>query len=119
MRLIKNFIQKLEILAMKWTFNDKNEARGLGRNDPTPMTASILFGMNSSSSQLLNMLQALRLGRFLIFFPSLTSRLPIKKIYLIAQAFQTPTTYLYPTKNPKPCRHSRAKAMLQKIMLQK
>ncbi len=52
------------------------------------------------------------------FFPSLTSRLPIKKIYSTAQAFQTPTTYL-PIKNPKPRRHSRAKAMLQKMVLHK
>jgi hypothetical protein len=79
------------------------------------MIAPVLFQMNSSSSQLLDLLQALRLGQ--IFFPSLTSRLPIKKIHSIAQAFQTPTTYLYPTKNPKPCRHSRAKAMLQKTAL--
>jgi hypothetical protein len=63
------------------------------------------------------MLQALRLGQF--FFPSFISRLPIKKIYSTAQAFQTPITYFRPTKNPKPCRHSRAKAMLQKTVLQK
>jgi hypothetical protein len=30
----------------------------------------------------------------LFFPPSLTSRLPIKKTYSVAQAFQTPTTYL-------------------------
>jgi hypothetical protein len=52
------------------------------------------------------------------FFPSLTSRLPVKKIYYIAQTFQTqlPTS---PIKNPKPCHHSKAKAMLQKMVLQK
>ncbi len=64
-----------------------------GRSDPAPMIAPVPFGMNSSSSQLLDLLQALRLGQF-FFFPSLTSRLPIKKIYSTAQAFQTPTTYL-------------------------
>ncbi len=53
------------------------------------------------------------------FFPSLTSRLPIKKIYSIAQAFQTPTTYLCPTKNPKPRRHLKVKAVLLKMMLQR
>jgi len=53
------------------------------------------------------------------FFPPLTSRLPIKKIYSTAQAFQTPTTYLHPTKNPKPRCHVKAKAMLQKTVLQK
>jgi hypothetical protein len=77
-----------------------------GRSDPAPMTAPIPFGMNSSSSQLLDLLQALRLGHLFIYFPSLTSRLPIKKIYSTAQAFQTPTTYLRPTKNPKPHCHS-------------
>jgi hypothetical protein len=56
------------------------------------MTGPVLFGMNSNSSQLLDLLQAFRLGHF--FSPSLTSRLPIKKTFLAAQAFQTPTTYL-------------------------
>jgi hypothetical protein len=60
-----------------------------GRSDPAPMTAPVLFGMNLSSSQLLDLLQALRLGQF-FFFPSFISRLPIKKIYSTAQAFQTP-----------------------------
>jgi len=69
----------------------------------------------SSSSQLLDLLQALGLGQKKI--PSHTSRLPIKKIYSTTQAFQTPTTYLCPTKNPKPYRHSKAKAMLQKTVL--
>jgi hypothetical protein len=81
------------------------------------MTTPIPFGMNSSLSQLLDLLQALRLGQF--FFPSLISRLPIKKIYSIAQAFQTPTTYLPPIKNPKPHCHSKIKAMFQKMVLQK
>jgi hypothetical protein len=75
------------------------------------MTAPVPFGMNSSSSQLLDFLHALRLGHF--FFPSLISRVPIKKIYLNAQAFQTPTTYLHPIKNSKPCHHSRAEAVLK------
>jgi hypothetical protein len=79
------------------------------------MTAPVLFSMNSSSSQLLDMLQALRLGQKK--FPLLTSRLSIKKHYSTTQAFQTLTTYLCPTKNPKPCRHSRVKAMLQKTVL--
>ncbi len=89
----------------------------LGQNDPAPMTAPVPFGMNSSSSQLLDLLQALRLGQF-FFFPSLTSRLPVKKIYYIAQTFQTqlPTS---PIKNPKPRHHSRAKVMLQKMVLEK
>ncbi len=55
-----------------------------GSNGPTPMIALVPFGMNSSSSQLLDLLQALRLGHFILFFPSLTSRLPIKKMYLTA-----------------------------------
>jgi hypothetical protein len=42
-----------------------------------------------------------------------------KIIYSIAQAFKTPTTYPRPIKNPKPCCHSRAKVMLQNIVLQK
>jgi hypothetical protein len=33
-----------------------------------------------------------------LFFPSFISRLPIKKIYSTTQAFQTPTTYLPPSK---------------------
>jgi len=80
------------------------------------MTAPIPFGMNSSSSQLLDLLQALKLDPKKKN-PSLTSRLPIKKIYSIAQAFQTPTTYLCPTKNPKPRRHSKTEVMLQKMVL--
>jgi hypothetical protein len=83
------------------------------------MTAPVPFGMNSSSSQLLDLLQALRLGHFYFSFPSLISRLPIKKIYSTAQAFQIPTTYLHPTKNLKPCRHSRAEVVPQKTMLQR
>jgi hypothetical protein len=83
------------------------------------MTPPVPFGMNSSSSQLLDMLQALRLGQFYLFFPSLTSRLPIKEIYSTAQAFQTLTTYFRPTENPKPRHHSRAKTTLQKMVLQK
>jgi len=66
-------------------------------SDPAPMTAPVPFGMNSSSSQLLDLLQALRLGHLFFFsfsFSSLISRLPIKNTYLAAQAFQTPTTYL-------------------------
>jgi hypothetical protein len=59
----------------------------------------------------------IEVGSILFYFPSLTSMLSIKKIYSIAQAFQTPTTYLHPTKNPKPCRHSRTKAMLLKMVL--
>jgi hypothetical protein len=39
----------------------------MGWSDPAPMTAPIPFGMNSSSSQLLDLLHALRLGHF--FFP--------------------------------------------------
>jgi hypothetical protein len=79
------------------------------------MTALVPFGMNSSSSQLLDLLQALKLGQF--FFPSLTSRLPIKKKILLPKHFkpQLPTS---PIKNPKPRHHSRAKAMLQKMVLQ-
>jgi len=90
-----------------------------GWSDPAPMTPPVPFGMNSSSSQLLDMLQALRLGQFYLFFPSLTSRLPIKEIYSTAQAFQTLTTYFRPTENPKPRHHSRAKTTLQKMVLQK
>jgi hypothetical protein len=82
------------------------------------MTAPIPFGMNSNASQLLDLVEALRLGQF-FFFPLLTSRLPIKKIYSTTQAFQTPTTYLRPIKNLKPRRHSRATAMLKKTVLHK
>jgi len=46
-----------------------------GRSDPTPIIASILFGMNSSSSQLLDLLQALRLGQ-IFFFPHLLEGYP-------------------------------------------
>ncbi len=38
--------------------------------------------------------------------PAFTSCLPITKIYSTTQAFQTPTPYLHPTKNPKLCYHS-------------
>ncbi len=95
------------------TLNKSQLTLNWGRNSPTPMTALVLFGMNSSSSQLLDMLQALSLVNY--FFPSFTPRLPILKIYSIAQAFQTPTTYLHPIKNPKPSCHSRAKVILQSI----
>jgi len=104
--LVLNFFQNLEPMV---------QVVGNGQNDPTPMIAPILFRMNSSSSQLLDMLQALRLGQF-FFFSSLISRLPIKKIYSIAQTFQTLITYLHPIKNPKPRCHSRAKTMLQKML---
>jgi hypothetical protein len=43
------------------------------------MIVPVPFGMNSSSSQLLDLLQALRLGHFIFIYFSLTSRLPIKK----------------------------------------
>jgi len=79
------------------------------------MTAPVLFGMNSSSSQLLDLLQALRLGHF---FSLTYFKATHKKIYSTTKAFQTPTTYFYPTKNPKPCRHLRVEAVLQKLMLQ-
>ncbi len=46
------------------------------RSDPAPMTAPVLFGMNSSSSQLLVLLQALRLGQFYLFFPHLLQGYP-------------------------------------------
>jgi len=82
------------------------------RSDPAFMPAPVPFGMNSSSSQLLDLLQALRLGHF--FPPSLTSRLPIKIKSSTAQAFQTPTTYLHPTKNPKPPHHSNLTVVLFK-----
>jgi len=62
---------------------------------------------------------SIEVGSIHFVFPSLISRLPIKKIYFTPQAFQTPITYLRPTKNPKPCHHSRAKVMLQKTMLYK
>jgi hypothetical protein len=39
----------------------------LGRSDPAPMTAPVPIGMNSSSTQLLDLLQALRLGQFFFF----------------------------------------------------
>ncbi len=90
-----------------------------GRSDLAPMTPLIPFGMNSNSSQLLDLLQALRFGQFLFCLPSRTSRLPIKKIYSTAQIFQTPTTYLHPTKNLKPHHHSRTQAMLEKTVLRK
>jgi hypothetical protein len=83
-----------------------------GWSDLAPMIAPILFGMNSSSSQLLDLLHALKLGHLFFKNPSLASRLPIKKLYSITQAFQTTTTYLRPTKNPRPQRHSRVRAML-------
>jgi len=44
-----------------------------------------------SSSQLLDLLQALRLGHF--FFPFTYFKATHKKTYLTAQAFQTPTIY--------------------------
>jgi hypothetical protein len=74
----------------------------VGQSDLAPMTTLVPFGINSSSSQLLDLLQALRLGHF-YFFPSFISRLPIKKIYSITQTFKTPTTYLtlqLPTSTP-------------------
>jgi hypothetical protein len=101
-----------------------------GQSDPAPMTALILFGMNSSSSQSLDLLQALRLGQF-NFFPSLTSRLPIKKIYSTAQAFPTQlptfaspkTLNLVATQQQKQCckrqcYRSDVEILLQKTMLQ-
>jgi hypothetical protein len=68
--------------------------RFLGRSVPAPMTAPVPFGMNSSSSQLLDMLQALRLGHFFKKIPSLTSRLPIKKSIRLPKHFklQLPTS---------------------------
>ncbi len=64
------------------------------------------------------------------FPPLLTSRLPIKKIYSTAQTFQTPTTYLRPTKTlnltitqkqkqccRRWCYKSNVEMLLQKIML--
>jgi len=72
-----------------------------GWSDPTPMTTPVPFGMNSSSSQLLDLLQTLRLGQF-FFFPFTNFK----------ATHQTPTTYLHPIKNPKPRRHSKAKPML-------
>ncbi len=98
--------------------------------DLAPMTAPVPFGMNSSSSQLLDMLHALRLGQF--FFPSFTSRLPIKINKLIAQAFQTPTTYFHLTKTlnlvaiqeqkrccRRRCYKSDVEVLLEKKMLQR
>jgi len=74
---------------------DRNALNLQGWSYPALMTVPVPFGMNSSSSQLLDLLQALRLGHFFFsFFPLLTSRLPKKKNYLAAQAFQRPTTYL-------------------------
>jgi hypothetical protein len=74
---------------------DRNALNLQGGSDPAPTTAPVPFVMNSSSSQLLDLLHALRMGHFFFsFFPSLTSRLPIKKTYLAAQAFKTPATYL-------------------------
>jgi hypothetical protein len=74
---------------------DRNALNLQGWSYPALLTVPVPFGMNLSSSQLLDLLQALRLGHFFFsFFPSLTSRLAIKKNYLAAQAFQSPTTYL-------------------------
>jgi hypothetical protein len=78
------------------------------------MTAPVPFGMKFIP--ILDLLQAcIEVGSFLFLF-SLTyfKATRIKKIYSTAQAFQTPTTYLCPTKNPKPRRHSRTEAMLPK-----
>jgi hypothetical protein len=105
--LVLNFFQNLEPMVQVF---------GNSQNDPTPMIAPVSFRMNSSSSQLLDMLQALRLGQFFCF-SSLISSLPINKKKSTAQTLQTLTTYLHPIKNPKPCYHSRAKAMLQKTVL--
>jgi hypothetical protein len=38
----------------------------VGWSDPAPMTSLVLFGMNSSSSQLFDLLQALKSGHFFI-----------------------------------------------------
>ncbi len=88
-----------------------------GRSDPTPMIAPIMFGM-FKFIPIIGYVVGIEVGSN-FFFPSLTWRLSIKKIYLTAQAFQTPSTYLCPIKNPKPCRHSRVETMLQKMVLQK
>ncbi len=102
---------------------------GVGQSDPAPMTAPVPFGMNSSSSQLLDLLQALRLGQF--FFFSLTYfKATHKKIYSTAQAFQTTTTYLPPSKtlnlvvtqeqkqcSKRWCYRSNGEVLLQKTML--
>jgi len=54
-----------------------------GQNDLAPMTTLVLFGMNSNSSQLLDLLQALRLGQF-FFFSFTYFKATHKKIYSIA-----------------------------------
>jgi hypothetical protein len=47
---------------------DINVVNLQGRSDLAPMTTPVPFGMKSSSSQILNLLQALRLGHFFLFF---------------------------------------------------
>ncbi len=77
---------------------------------PSPMTAPVRFGMNfrfgmnSSSSQLLDLLLALRLGHF--FFPFTYFKATHKKNLFNCPSISNPTTYLHPTKNPKPCHSS-------------
>jgi hypothetical protein len=64
---------------------------------PSPVTAPVPFGMNSNSSQLLDLLKALMLGHFILFsFPYF--KVIHKKKCLTTQAFQTPTTYFTPLK---------------------
>jgi hypothetical protein len=88
----------------------------VGQNDPAPMIAPIPFGMNSSSSQLLDLLQALRLGQF--FFFSLTYfKATHKKKLFYGPSISNPNYLPPPIKNLKPRRHSRTKAMFQKMVL--
>ncbi len=102
-----------------------------GWNDPTPMIAPISFGMNWSSSQLLDLLHALKLGQFLFFF-HLLQGYPLKKSIGLPKHFKpqlstsTPlkTLNLAATQEQKRCYRrwcykSDVEVLLQKTMLQR
>ncbi len=82
----------------------QNASRLADWSDPAPWMHQFCFWMNSSSSQLLDLVQTLRLGHF--YFPSLASRQPIKKPIQLSKHFKPylpdiASTYLHPAKNPK------------------
>jgi hypothetical protein len=69
----------------------------VGWSDPAPMTSLVPFGMNSSSSQLLDLLQALRLGHF---FPPLP--LHLLHVYPLQRSIRLPKHFKpqLPTSTP-------------------
>jgi hypothetical protein len=93
-------------------FGTTQDAILLGQSDPAPMIAQVWDELKFIP--IIGFVASIEVGSF--FFPSLISRLPIKKIYSTTQAFQisNPNYLPPPHRNPKPHHHSRAKMVLKR-----